>query len=590
MIKTPTRTLSIILLSIFFVIVYKYIYDEKVDLNGDNAAYYILGTSIASGQGYRNISEIDKPIHGHFPPGYPIIIAGIFQIFPNTITTVKVANGIFLLIAVILFFHVAFELTQDFLISISSSLLIMVNASLLKFSTIMMSEMVYLMLSLVCVLLLTKLDFSKPFYRNKNFIALIIVSAFAFHVRSIGLSIIASFCLYFLLTIRWKYLFAFLSGFILLSVPWKYYLYKNNRSNNSYLTSLFSKNPYRIEEGSIDLSDWSQRVLDNIQRYLTHEIPYGVISFGTPEYKNEASLSQWVLGFLIVSFLAYGLIQSKKFRLFFACYFVCTFGILLNWPSLWTGTRFLFQLIPFILLFALVGFYHSISYIMKTIHYKKVLQYGSILVLVTGIGKVSMQQVKELHNVSKKGIYPVNFSEYFQIAAWCNQNLDSDQVIAVRKPNLFYLYSGRFVSGYLRTLNKEELITKLKDDKVTYVILDQLGYSSTLRNLYPAIKKYPYKFKQILKTQSNTYLFQFRPNLGYTGSFDDQDQRSGFGRFVFEDGSVYEGEWKNGVRNGSGKHFLQNGHTIIGNWVDDKPSGKAQIFDATNNWIKNEYF
>ena len=43
-----------ILLLTFFNI-YSKVFDEKVDLNGDNVSYYILGQSIATGQGYSNI-------------------------------------------------------------------------------------------------------------------------------------------------------------------------------------------------------------------------------------------------------------------------------------------------------------------------------------------------------------------------------------------------------------------------------------------------------------------------------------------------------------------------------------------------------
>jgi len=63
-----------------FFHVYGNIFDHKIDLGGDNAYYYILGNSIASGQGYTNIETKNKIANTHFPPGYPLIISRGFKI------------------------------------------------------------------------------------------------------------------------------------------------------------------------------------------------------------------------------------------------------------------------------------------------------------------------------------------------------------------------------------------------------------------------------------------------------------------------------------------------------------------------------
>ena len=62
---------GIFVIIIVFIGVYAYIYDSKIDLNGDNANYYMLGQALHQGEGYVSINSINKTPNNHFPPGYP---------------------------------------------------------------------------------------------------------------------------------------------------------------------------------------------------------------------------------------------------------------------------------------------------------------------------------------------------------------------------------------------------------------------------------------------------------------------------------------------------------------------------------------
>ena len=41
----------------------------------DGAGYAVLARGLLGGQGYRAIDHPDRPLHAHFPPGYPIALA-----------------------------------------------------------------------------------------------------------------------------------------------------------------------------------------------------------------------------------------------------------------------------------------------------------------------------------------------------------------------------------------------------------------------------------------------------------------------------------------------------------------------------------
>jgi hypothetical protein len=46
----------------------------------DGAGYAVLAESLASGRGYREIDHPDQPRHAHFPPGYPLLLAGLWRL------------------------------------------------------------------------------------------------------------------------------------------------------------------------------------------------------------------------------------------------------------------------------------------------------------------------------------------------------------------------------------------------------------------------------------------------------------------------------------------------------------------------------
>ncbi|HEU5118350.1 MAG TPA: glycosyltransferase family 39 protein, partial [Isosphaeraceae bacterium] len=46
----------------------------------DGVGYAILGASIAEDGDYREIDKPDRPRHAHFPPGYPLVLAGVWTL------------------------------------------------------------------------------------------------------------------------------------------------------------------------------------------------------------------------------------------------------------------------------------------------------------------------------------------------------------------------------------------------------------------------------------------------------------------------------------------------------------------------------
>ncbi|CDW87368.1 mitogen-activated protein kinase 16 [Stylonychia lemnae] len=65
----------------------------------------------------------------------------------------------------------------------------------------------------------------------------------------------------------------------------------------------------------------------------------------------------------------------------------------------------------------------------------------------------------------------------------------------------------------------------------------------------------------------------------YQGEYDQfTNQKDGRGRAIHRDGTVYDGLWKNDLRNGYGRVIKSNGDYYIGEWKDGKKNGIGKYY------------
>lgn len=575
----------ILIFSFFYA--YSHTFDRKIDLGGDNAAYYILGKAIATGQGYTDIQTKEKIANDHFPPGYPLIIAAASKLFSNKIVFIKKVNGFFFFLAVGMLFLLIYELTGSYHIPFITSLFVLFNFFLLRYSTIMMSGIPFLFFSTLCLWLVIKTDFTTPLKKNWLFFILIICISFTYQVRSVGIALLVGIALFLAIDKRWKYLSTLVGGFILLALPW--YIRNKRLGGNAYISELFQKNPYRPELGRLDIADLFTRFWHNLERYITREIPSGTFDFiKVTSYKHPYTVGEWIFGIAILLVMIFGLIKLKRFRQLFLFYLIAFFGILLLWPDVWVGTRFMLPLIPLLTFLFIYGIIELLSLFgLRVLKLKNQSVIYLILVAFSllGIRSYAKGSLKFLENIAN-GQFPKNYQNYFKMAEWIKKHAPENSVTCCRKESLFYLYSGKYVTGIANTDSRKKEIEYLEKQGTDYVVLDRLGYSSTARYLYPTMKRYPNKFDEIVHYKNpDTYLFKFHPKWGYWGQWKN-NQRSGFGTFQWKNGLIFEGMWKNNVRNGKGILFQLNGQQLDGFWRNDKLNGLAEVKSKDGKVIK----
>ena len=120
--------------------------------------------------------------------------------------------------------------------------------------------------------------------------------------------------------------------------------------------------------------------------------------------------------------------------------------------------------------------------------------------------------------------------------------------------------------------------------------------------------------EQLVNPSSNQNLVDhkkviyFENGCIYEGDWDDVNQRHGYGKYTWNDGSeyignwaynraqgygkltyvggdVFEGNWENDKANGYGEYRQRNGIVYKGNWLNDKQHGKGfETLSSTANY------
>lgn len=496
--KTPRAyIIGLIILSVGFAALYAFIYDAKIDLNGDNASYYILGKALHAGEGYVSINSVNKSPNNHFPPGYPLLLSLLFFI-SDAFIAVKLLNALFLFGALIVSALVIRTFSDDRTALICLPFLL-VNAHLLKFSTMMMTEVPFLFFSMLSFWFFLRGEDRGWKYYALAFICFMV----SFYIRTLGIAILAAYGLVLLFDIRkrWKILAAYIGGFVVLFLPW--FLRGQSLGGNSYVKQLFMINPYRPEAGAAGFADLITRFMKNAGRYVNREIPEVMFPFKTFSYKEPVEGIEWLTGGILVIIILLGLYRLTKYRRLLSGYLLATFAVLLLWPDVWVGIRFVLPTLPFLVLL----FIHGITTISQWVKLRWNRTFTPWLALLLLIPLMS--EVIAL-NERSKAPYEPKWQNYFNVASALKAENKPHLVISCRKPSLFYLYSGTYTTRYAYTLDPDEFLADLEKRKVDYVVLEQLGYSSTYRYLLPAIQNNPDRFERALHLPDpDTYLLRF---------------------------------------------------------------------------------
>ena len=265
-------------------------------------------------------------------------------------------------------------------------------------------------------------------------------------------------------------------------------------------------NPWRPESGTIStVGEMINKMLINFDESVIKGFQDILFPFISVNYEVRSGLFQIIVGLLILVVVFYGAWKMGTLKWAFIAYLVAQIGLLLLWHT-GSGSRYVVPIAPFLFVTFYVGLYNFIRLIWKK--ESKVMQNLSYVFLILVF---FMYPSVELQAKRAKQPLPPAFKNYFFIAKEMQKQLPENTICCCRKPELFTFYANDlYAVNYKYTLDANELIKDLIQKEVEYVILEQLGFSSTGRYLYPAIAEYPELFPIVWHLPNpDTYVLKF---------------------------------------------------------------------------------
>ncbi len=251
-----------------------------IDLRWDAGVYYVLGTSLSSGQGYRIPSEPGSPEAVQYPPLLPAFIAA-HQWFSATSDPAVVAPRLRVSYAIlsVAFALAVLALAKKFL---TTNAAVLVTAlCLLHQLTIFLSDLLFAELPFALAgVIFAIVAISSPRSTFRELVSFVLATA-AFLLKTMGIALFAAWVLDAFLRRRWKVVLVRSTLALLPVIAWQVHVtrvvhsreythpvYEYQRaayqySNVTYATNASLRHPFRPEQGTMNSTAWVERLTGN---------------------------------------------------------------------------------------------------------------------------------------------------------------------------------------------------------------------------------------------------------------------------------------------------------------------------------------
>ncbi len=295
----------------------------------DGAGYAVLARSLLQGSGYRAIDHPDAPRHAHFPPGYPLVLAGLWAITgPSNVAAH--AFSIACTIAATLVAHRLFRSWYGPQAGLILGLSLAINWRWSRDGSAIQSEPLFLLLSLAAVLMARRPN-------ARRAVGLGLILGFATLVRHVGVCVIAAILVDLILKKRPRA--AIVAGITAMAVlsPWVAWMLRVGRGTQVGLLPGRNGGSVLAENAIF----YTRRLPDQV---------FGPIIEVSTVFRPSWSAGATFVATILSAAIAWGWVRLLKSRRKRLAGLVpgATLALLLIWPFTEAG-RFLVPLIPFLL-------------------------------------------------------------------------------------------------------------------------------------------------------------------------------------------------------------------------------------------------
>ncbi len=464
------------------------LFSPRLFIGGDNARYIILSESIVSGKGYTDIHLPEETPHTKFPFGFPLLLSIPMLLFGYNLFVLKVL----VLITGVLGFFFIYRITEQ--LFKEKTIFVMAFYVFLPlfyvYSHHVMSEIPYLCFSVAAIYFFLEARKNKPVFYHIAFV----LAVYSYLLRTAGIALIVAMGVILLFRKEYRYCAILLVMFLVVFIPWQI---RNSRIPQTwtYFDEIFLKNPYQLELGRIAVFDIIVRLWENF-------IFYTFTIFSTivlPILKSRVIMQMVGFVFLILTIL--GFAQRIKRPTVIEIYCLVSLTIILIWPRIWSSSRFLLPLTPFLVFYSFLGVFQIARRIKLRflVHMFVAIFIALNIAMIVPLAHQSIiANSMHLHGNKYAG-YMLDWVHYFQIIDWIGENAPQDKVVMARKPEFVYLLSHRKSFRWPFTDDTKEVRKAFWDSD--YIILDNFKGENFVRNfLKSVVMEERDNFKIVTKT------------------------------------------------------------------------------------------
>ncbi len=434
--------LIILLIGLFFISTIR----EGHNWGGDFAQYIHHAKNIAEGKDYSSIGYIYdefNPTSNHipktYPPIFPIILSPFYMIFGLNLYIMKVVVVIFFMLSLYLIYLIAEKYLQ-IQYSIPLIITIGIHPYLWKFKENILSDIPFMFILYLSFYIIERLVSSTNLHEHSKSNAIILGFIFyaAYGTRIVGLALVLSFTIFYLIKFKKvsMFLVTTLSIFTLLfliqviSLP----------GDKSYFQFLISKE-----------WDYLQNIIDYIKVH-SHLFENGY-----------SAIFRRVLFLLFGTVSLFGFISKIKtnFSILEIFYILYSF-VVIAWPTS-PNMRFLVPVIPLFFFYTFFGI-REITH--RLLHRRKII-FQSLMAVSIIIIYILRYSSFEYHT----DLLGVSSKESTELFDFIKRNTTESDIFLFRKPRVLSLFTNRNTSYSSFSRSDSEFWRYVKHINATHIIL-----------------------------------------------------------------------------------------------------------------------
>lgn len=401
---------------------------------GDNAAYLALADALVEGEGYVDAYDPLGAPHAKYPPLFPLLLAGAALLGASTWVAFKLVVAV----ATVLSMGVAFlwaERRSGPWRAFAVSVLLASAAGVVYYSHWILSDPVFVLLTLSA---LWALERSEARSWDPRWLSAGVAAALgAYFTRSAGLPLLLAVLAWLALRRRYRAL-GVVAAVIAVPVG-AWWIRGLGVGVGDYGAEFWLVDPYQPGLGTMGPTDFLGRAAVNALAYAIGHVPAALVG----------AQGAWMalLGIALLGAAArgwYGRVREKAgaAEIFLPLYT----GLILLWPEVWGGDRFVLPVLPLLLLYAagsLEGWTRRLGGGAQVVGGLAVL---SVLIPALGSLLGAAQDARACATALERdgpfGCYGTRVVEFVEAASWMGRALPEGSAVMTRKPRIFYVMSG----------------------------------------------------------------------------------------------------------------------------------------------------